>query len=44
MTRLAILFAALAMLGTAIGQARAGSCHTHCYNIGNQQYCDTSCY
>jgi hypothetical protein len=26
------------------GVTKAGSCHTHCYWIGNSQHCDTNCY
>ena len=40
---LAAMFAA-GLIVTVPPTAHAGSCQTHCYWIGNQQYCNTYCY
>lgn len=38
------LFIASCLATTAANIVNASSCNTHCYWIGDQQYCQTNCY
>jgi len=39
-----IALIALGLTLAGLAAAWAGTCNTHCYYIGNQQYCNTQCY